>query len=326
MKRNGEGVVRTEVGNGGGSPVVDGPSNDGDDMENGTEPPPTVVRSKRTKGSATTAADEKERGGTEGTNDDRDMTSEEITSALRELGIPVWLFGETDDDQRNGRLREARESQKAELAGMSEMDDFRLGRGHGIRNTFLGGKKGKKDEDRQSTRVAADAAKATNNIAGGGERSIVNRVPMDIRNITDTDPDTSDPHKTIHRFFKFLLRHWEEDLALRPDSARRTAAGRNETKTLKQCKDYIRPLFKLCKTRRLEETIMGRILSIVNFCEEGEFVNAHDAYIDVAIGRAAWPIGVTMVAHVMNSELQRKYLTSVKRLMTYCQKKRVDVA
>lgn len=59
------------------------------------------------------------------------------------------------------------------------------------------------------------------------------------------------------------------------------------------------------------------------------------------IGRAAWPIGVTMVgiharsgrakiassnvAHVMNSELQRKYLTSVKRLLTFDQKRRVDV-
>jgi len=59
--------------------------------------------------------------------------------------------------------------------------------------------------------------------------------------------------------------------------------------------------------------------------------------MDVAIGRAAWPIGVTMVgiharsgrakiessnvAHVMNSELQRKYLTSVKRLITYKQNK-----
>ena len=31
------------------------------------------------------------------------------------------------------------------------------------------------------------------------------------------------------------------------------------------------------------------------------------------------------VAHVMNSELQRKYLTSVKRLMTYAQDKRKDV-
>jgi pre-mRNA-splicing factor 18 len=58
-------------------------------------------------------------------------------------------------------------------------------------------------------------------------------------------------------------------------------------------------------------------------------------YIQVSIGNAAWPIGLTSVgihdrcarekissnkvAHVMNDEAQRKYLTSVKRLMTYAQ-------
>ena len=31
------------------------------------------------------------------------------------------------------------------------------------------------------------------------------------------------------------------------------------------------------------------------------------------------------VAHVMNSELNRKFLTSVKRLMSYAQRKRPDV-
>jgi pre-mRNA-splicing factor 18 len=35
---------------------------------------------------------------------------------------------------------------------------------------------------------------------------------------------------------------------------------------------------------------------------------------------------LSQVAHVMNNELQRKYLTSVKRLMTYAQLKRPDVA
>ena len=51
---------------------------------------------------------------------------------------------------------------------------------------------------------------------------------------------------------------------------------------------------------------------------------AHDAYLEMAIGNAAWPIGVTMVgihartgrekissryvAHVLNDETQRKYI------------------
>jgi len=57
----------------------------------------------------------------------------------------------------------------------------------------------------------------------------------------------------------------------------------------------------------------------------------------LAIGNAAWPIGVTMVgihersgrekifsqhvAHVLNDETTRKYIQAIKRLMTYAQEK-----
>jgi pre-mRNA-splicing factor 18 len=36
-------------------------------------------------------------------------------------------------------------------------------------------------------------------------------------------------------------------------------------------------------------------------------------------------ISTSKVAHVMNNEAQRKYFTSVKRLMSYAQQKRPDV-
>jgi hypothetical protein len=65
------------------------------------------------------------------------------------------------------------------------------------------------------------------------------------------------------------------------------------------------------------------------------YSQASDAYLQMAIGNAPWPIGVTMVgihartgrekifsknvAHVMNDETQRKYLQGLKRLMTKCQ-------
>ena len=60
-------------------------------------------------------------------------------------------------------------------------------------------------------------------------------------------------------------------------------------------------------------------------------------YLDLSIGRAAWPIGATQVgihsragrdrissskvAHVMQDEGARKYITSVKRIMTFTQTK-----
>eukprot|EP00644_Phytophthora_capsici_P001802 jgi/Phyca11/107650/e_gw1.14.775.1 len=139
----------------------------------------------------------------------------------------------------------------------------------------------------------------------------------------------------VYRFFKGMLQRWEKDLASRPEHVKRTAQGKIAVKTMKQCKDYIRPLFKLCKHRQVPPDILPNLVDIVKFCRQGEFVMANDAYIKLAIGNAAWPIGVTMVgihertgrekinsnkqAHVMNNESQRKYLTSVKRLMSYAQ-------
>lgn len=256
------------------------------------------------------------------------LSSDEVIQRLRALGLPIQMFGETET-HRKDRLQEAMEKQKSVMAGLSEMEEFRLGSGHGIRNPFL--ERDKKGGGHQEEAPQESVAKAADDEA----KKVARKQEKE-------DDDDDDPHKRIYRFFKGLLRQWEDDLALRPEAVKRTAAGRNETKTLKQCKDYIRPLFKLCKTRRLEPSLMSHILKIVEYCEVGEFVKANDSYMDVAIGRAAWPIGVTMVgiharsgrakiesanvAHVMNSELQRKYLTSVKRLMSYYQKKREDVA
>ncbi|GAX20497.1 pre-mRNA-splicing factor 18 [Fistulifera solaris] len=242
-----------------------------------------------------------------------DMSSIDITTELRSYGLPIRLFGETDIERRE-RLQDARKMQKETLATLSEKEEFRLGKGHSIRNPFL-------EKNNNEDAIAAPA-----------KPSEENKWTID---------DETDPPKKIYRYLKGLLREWEDDLMQRPEEVKRSVAGRNETKTLKQCKDYIRPLFKLCKNRTLAEDMMGHILKIVEYCQQGEFVKANDTYIDVAIGRAAWPIGVTMVgihertgrskinsqnvAHVMNSELQRKYLTSVKRLITFAQRKRPDV-
>lgn len=273
------------------------------------------------------------------------MSSKEITDALRNFGIPVWIFGEKDDSQRMKRLNEARDTRKAAMAGLSEIDDFKLGSGHGIRNPFLGGKNDAENDIVLDKKMAIKKGKS--NALQGFEEYSEAQTSSAKKDVTHgsgdiLDDDDDDPHKSIHRFFKYQLKRWEEDLVNRTEIEKRSLSGKNETKTLKQCKDYIRPLFKLCKNRRLEEGLTAHLLKIVKFCKEGEFVKANDSYLDVAIGRAAWPIGVTMVgiharsgrakiessnvAHVMNSELQRKYLTSVKRLITYCQKKRLDVA
>eukprot|EP00545_Synedropsis_sp_CCMP1620_P011936 CAMPEP_0119016146 /NCGR_PEP_ID=MMETSP1176-20130426/11841_1 /TAXON_ID=265551 /ORGANISM="Synedropsis recta cf, Strain CCMP1620" /LENGTH=354 /DNA_ID=CAMNT_0006969479 /DNA_START=63 /DNA_END=1124 /DNA_ORIENTATION=- len=250
------------------------------------------------------------------------LSPQQVLMRLRALGLPIRMFGESLEN-RIGRLQTALESQKSQSAINTEMDEFRLGKGHGIRNRFLDKKEDEPDEQKTDTNSNKEESAAAAAAAAAVKKKEEKEEKEDM---------TDDPVKKIYRYFRGLLRQWEEDLALRPDAVKRTLTGKNETKTLKQCKDYIRPLFKLCKTRKLEEGLMIHLAKIVDYCKEGEFVKAHDSYLDVAIGRAAWPIGVTMVgiharsgrakieaanvAHVMNSELQRKYLTSVKRLMT----------
>lgn len=60
-----------------------------------------------------------------------------------------------------------------------------------------------------------------------------------------------------------------------------------------------------------------------------QYIKANDAYLKLSIGNAPWPIGVTMVgihersgrekifsqhvAHVLNDEVSRKYIQSLKR-------------
>ncbi|CAI5719926.1 unnamed protein product [Hyaloperonospora brassicae] len=249
----------------------------------------------------------------------------DLRRRLRELGEPITLFGETVLDCMT-RLR------RVEMDAASKHDDD-LGAGHGIRNRFVGGEEGEQRE--QADDAAEDAEEFEASVGGeGGDRQHT-RKKRARGEVEDDDADERDADKMVYRFFKGMLQGWETDLAGRPDHVKRTAQGKIAVKTMKQCKDYIRPLFKLCKQRQVPPDILPNLVAIVKFCRQGEFVMANDAYIKLAIGNAAWPIGVTMVgihertgrekinsnkqAHVMNNESQRKYLTSVKRLMSYAQ-------
>jgi len=107
--------------------------------------------------------------------------------------------------------------------------------------------------------------------------------------------DEGDEHKYCYKFFKGLLNEWEDALAARPEALRASPAGKEETYMLKQSKDYMRPFLKMCKRRALNEDVRRLAVEIVQRCEEREYAAAGDAYVRLAIGNAAWPIGVTAV-------------------------------
>ena len=150
------------------------------------------------------------------------------------------------------------------------------------------------------------------------------------------------PEKIVLNFLEMLLQAWAWDLCQRSSSSSQSSRGKQDTAALEQIEEHIQPLFRLCKRREVPSDILGQLAAIVLNCEQGDFKTANDHYLQAAIGNAPWPIGLTMVgihersgrekistgkvAHVMNNEQQRKYFTSVKRLMGFAQRKRTDVA
>ncbi|XP_062347664.1 pre-mRNA-splicing factor 18 isoform X3 [Cinclus cinclus] len=225
------------------------------------------------------------------------LSRQEVIRRLRERGEPIRLFGETDYDAFQ-RLR------KIEILA-PEVNK-------GLRNDL---------------KAALDKIdqQYLNEIVGGqeaGDDDSQNDLKVHEENTTIEELEAlgeslgrGDDHydmDIITKFLKFLLGVWAKELNAREDYVKRGVQGKLNSATQKQTESYLRPLFRKLRKR------------------------ANDAYLQMAIGNAPWPIGVTMVgihartgrekifskhvAHVLNDETQRKYIQGLKRLMTICQK------
>lgn len=140
----------------------------------------------------------------------------------------------------------------------------------------------------------------------------------------------------IVKFLKFILELWGKRLNERDEVVKRSTAGKIATATYTQTQSYLRHLFKQLIKGTIADDILRHLTLIIKCMLERNYVKASDAYLQMAIGNAPWPIGVTMVgihartgrekifaqniAHVLNDETQRKYIQGLKRLMTQCQK------
>ena len=152
-------------------------------------------------------------------------------------------------------------------------------------------------------------------------------------NLIKTDIDRIYP--IIYYTLKGLLQEWADTLAARPDEVKHTMQGKLAAATQVQSADYLKPLFKKLRKRALTPDVLMRIAEIVHYMQLRQYRKANDSYLQLSIGNAPWPIGVTMVgihersgrekifssnvAHVLNDEVSRKYIQSLKRLMTFAQ-------
>ncbi|KAI1374688.1 hypothetical protein F4677DRAFT_425786 [Hypoxylon crocopeplum] len=139
--------------------------------------------------------------------------------------------------------------------------------------------------------------------------------------------------RQLASYFTMVLREWEAALAR--EERRDTFASKAAVSAMVSSRENMVPLFRKFEKADLDDDILKPVVEIVQAAQERRYVDANDGYLRLSIGKAAWPIGVTMVGihersareklhdgergHIMSDEVTRKYLQSIKRCLTFAQ-------
>ena len=117
--------------------------------------------------------------------------------------------------------------------------------------------------------------------------------------------DISRVYPMIYYTLKGLLADWAEALAKRPEDVRHSSQGRLVSATQVQTAENLKPLFKRLRRRELDADVLMRVAEIVHFVQRREYRQANDSYLQLSIGNAPWPIGVTMPGCVVPEARRR---------------------
>ncbi len=154
-------------------------------------------------------------------------------------------------------------------------------------------------------------------------------------------PPVKSPERTfllrqLSSYFTLLLTEWSRDLSHRDLATKESQQGRLASNNLTQTITNLTPLFRKFESQDLPDSVLNPVCAIVRDAQQRRYVAANDGYLRLSIGKAAWPIGVTMVgihersareklhesdkqAHIMSDEVTRKYLQAIKRCLSYAQ-------
>ncbi|KAL3982938.1 Prp18 domain family protein [Acanthocheilonema viteae] len=252
-----------------------------------------------------------------------DLPRTDVIRRLRSRSQPITLFGETEQESRS-RLRkleieqpDMKEGWKNDFqSAMKEVD-------HELIEEVIKGEQynsGKHDVDMPNSTDDTNWERIEANAQLLGEGDNPNR---------DCD--------VIREFFSYILTRWGKALNARDEVEKRSAEGKLAATMHKQTMEHLRPLMKNLEKHNVNADIREHLIKICRLIIiDRDYIRANNAYMEMAIGNAPWPVGVTRsglhqrpgsakayvsnIAHVLNDETQRKYIQAFKRIMTRCQK------
>ena len=292
----------------------------------------------------------------------------EIMRRLRSCGVPITLFGEwpieryrrmrkieregrgRGEDRGKGQInafqREMRELELMDAARGSPASPF-SGGSDSEEGPIVGGEKDPGRGGAASSQVdpiSGVPIGSTWDDAGQGKPAKARRLddgsPAKAPGTPDDDEDEEGevaaaeevPEKRVRAWMKRYLQVWEDSVdPTDPETRMQVALFRSSKKDLQ-------PLLKKLKKRDVEKVTLDLLCDMITFCEKRQYRLGFEKYIELTVGNAAWPVGVTSVgihervgrsklsektrSHVsnpLNDETTRKYMQVFKRLMKQCQ-------
>jgi len=227
-----------------------------------------------------------------------DIPDEELVEKLREMGAPAFLFGES----HRQRLRRFR----------------KLG-------------------------IVMTTGPIPTSLV------LVEEKDMKVEKVPEDEEGKKYLFRQLASYFTMVLAEWERALE---KEARDTFASKQAYNAMIASKENMTPvsltlyiilnlitniiqLFRKFENGDIDSGVLEPIVEIVKAAQERRYVDANDGYLRLSIGKAAWPIGVTMVGihersareklhesdkgHVMGDEVTRKFLQSIKRCLSFAQ-------
>ncbi|EMC92088.1 hypothetical protein BAUCODRAFT_275782 [Baudoinia panamericana UAMH 10762] len=157
-------------------------------------------------------------------------------------------------------------------------------------------------------------------------------------------PTESEAKKYLSRqiasYFDMVLTEWLLALSRRDAATKDSFSGKQAYNNFLSARENLTPLFRKLESHVLPDVLLRSVNEIVHLMQLKQYVRANDAYLRLSIGKAAWPIGVTMVgihersareklhetdknkdgqAHIMADETTRKMLQGIKRCLSFAQ-------
>ncbi|KAG4306594.1 hypothetical protein PORY_000582 [Pneumocystis oryctolagi] len=237
----------------------------------------------------------------------KEISEEELIKKLRDRNQPICLFGETLDDR------------KKRLFNIEIIEEQRK-------------KQENNSKDLYSEEKTTQQSENEIEILKKEYMSNPNALDIDLEELKNNSENT---YIKILVYFEKLIELWKKTLDERPNDIKESKQGKLVSENQQKSQKDLQVFFNLLKNKAMKNDILEGVSKITYYCQRRQYVKANDAYLQLSIGNAAWPIGVTMVGihersareklhtgqtgHVLNDEATRKWLQAIKRLLTFIQ-------